>query len=261
MNIPISPQQLPSGFCPPTYQEMWNGFAAAGFVNLPDSAVPIVRQASKPTDPTVNWLQLDALGRPVRLYVFAQGAWLSYNNTVPGLTMWWFATLPDFTTFDGGDANPLSDISGPMWQQAKDSNENLIAATFPLPAGTLPSGTILSLGDKGGEENHTLTSKESFPHTHFIATIDQANNPSSDNAPSSVTSTDSIASSNNNGGGRPSQYSFAKGVTSPATIGITSSSGGDTTVTPPVAVGHNTLPLFVVGYLLQRTNRLFYSVN
>jgi hypothetical protein len=76
MNVPVTPQQLPSGFCPGNYQTMLNGFTAAMLVTVPDAASQTVWQASKPTDNTVTWGQLDSLGRPVRIYRFAQGSWL-----------------------------------------------------------------------------------------------------------------------------------------------------------------------------------------
>lgn len=260
MNVPITPQQLPSGTCPTTYQEMWNAFAAAGFVSIPDSVSQVVWQASKPTDSTVTWGQLDALGRPVRIYRFAQGAWLSYNTMQPGLTMWWFAALPDFTLFDGGDANPLSDISGPMWQQAKDSNGNVIAAKFPIPAGTLPSGTVIALGNTGGEENHTLTAKESVPHTHTLLTVDNVTAPGG-GTPTNIGPNDNIASMAFGGASSNNSYSLQKGTTLPPTLGQTASALGDTSVTPNVAAPHNVMNLYVVGYLLQRTTKLFFSIQ
>ena len=262
MNVPITPQQLSSGFCPTTYQEMWNAYAAAGFVVLPDSVSQVIWQASKPTDTTVTWGQLDSLGRPVRIYRFAQGAWLSYNTMQPGLTMWWFDTLPNFATFDGGDANPISDISGPMWQQAKDSNGTVIAAKFPIPAGTLPSGAVLTLGATGGEEKHTLTSIESVPHTHQLLTIDNASSPGG-GTPTNIGPSDAIAAMGFGppGGSSANSYSLQKGTTVPPSIGVSSSALGDTSVTPNVAVAHSVMNPYIVGYLLQRSTRLFFAVN
>lgn len=244
MNVSITPQQLPSGFCPTTLQEMWNTFAANGFVAIPDAISQIVWQQNKPSDSTVTWGQLDSLGRPIRIYKFAQGAWLSYHPMASGLTMWWFDVLPTFTTFDGGDANPLSDTTGPMWQQAKDSNGNLIAARFPIPAGTLPSTTVLALGDTGGEEKHVLTTAELATHNHLMLSNEAVNG---DNPP---TSNDTVARAADSAGG-DHDYRMQKGTLA-ATIGKTSDVGSNT--------GHNTLPLYVVGYLLQRTTRIFYSV-
>lgn len=249
MNVPISPQQLPSGFCPTGYQEMWVGFAAAGFVNIPDSAAPIIRQSSKPTDPTVNWLQLDSLGRPVRLYEFAQGAWLSIHPIVPGLTMWWFNILPDFTTFDGGDANPLSDISGPMWQQAKDNNGNLIAAKFLLTPGTLPSGTVVALGDTGGQETITLAATNLPTHNHQLWVG------ASDGTVPGIK--EALQTVDNPHAGTPAAYQLSDGVTDHNNY-VKNAAQGDVNGNP---VAINTMPLYLVGYLLQRSDRIFYAVN
>ena len=237
MNVPITPQQLPVGFCPPDYQTMWNAFAAAGFVNIPDALSPVIWQASKPVDSTVTWGQLDSLGRPVRIYKFAQGAWLSLHPQVPGQTIWWFNALPDFTVFDGGDANPISDISGPMWQQAKDINGNLIAAMFPIPPGTLPSGTVIQIGNTGGEEQHTLLPAEVPPHTHFVSNNDQVTTGSSTSTP--ATSANTVARSFSNG--HDNQDYGLGGTSNPAVVGLSSNFGGNG-ATPPVTTPHNTMP-------------------
>ncbi len=244
MNVSITPQQLPSGFCPTTLQEMWNTFAANGFVAIPDAISQIVWQQNKPTDSTVTWGQLDSLGRPVRVYKFAQGAWLSQHTIASGLTMWWFDVLPTFTTFDGGDAGPLSDTTGPMWQQAKDSNGNLIAAKFPIPAGTLPSGTVLALGDTGGEEKHTLLTAELASHTHLEFSDEgvPGNNPPG--------SGDTVAREGTSPGG-DSEYAMQKGTLA-AAVGKTSATGS--------ATPFNVMPPYVVGYLLQRSSRIFFSI-
>src|SRR6185369_16638359 len=107
-------------------------------VVFPSSFTGITASATKPTDTTQGWLQLDSQGRPVRLYYFAQGAWLSLHPLIPGMDQPFFGTLPNFTTYDGGDANAVSAISGPMWEVVTE-----MAAQFPLAAGTLASGLVI----------------------------------------------------------------------------------------------------------------------
>ncbi len=249
--LPVVPSQLPAGACPADYQAMLNLFSAHQSVLIPDSAVGgISVSASKPADQTRPWLQLDAFGRPIRIYQFAQGSWLSLHPLVSGLTQWWFDVLPNFTTFDGGDANPISALSGPMWQQAKNSNGVLIAAQFPVAAGTLPSTAILAQGAVGGEEKHVLTATEA---NHFHGFGDGTT------------------------GGIDG--SFCIRPWSAAVVG-TGTHQIDTTVNPQVGPaisggrlgtsdsvpsdvlsdGHNCMPPFVVGYLLQRTTRLYFSI-
>src|SRR5215468_2300821 len=93
--------QLPSGFCPPDYQTLLNAFSAVQFVNLNVSSGLII-SATPPgaSDHDKAWLQLDSMGNPVRIYWFANGAWLSAHPLPPGFTMLWNQALPNFNTFD-----------------------------------------------------------------------------------------------------------------------------------------------------------------
>src|SRR5437762_6365866 len=177
LTLPVIPTQLPQGFCPADYQEMWNSYAAHGSVTVPDGVLGgISVSASKPTDQTRPWLQLDSNGRPIRLYWYAGGSWLSLHPLLPGSTIWWFNPLPSpLDLFDGGDATGVESIvTGPMWRQAKLPTGTVIAAQFPLVAGTLPSGTVLSVGDVGGEEKHLLTIPELPAHHHEQMCADPA---------------------------------------------------------------------------------------
>lgn len=236
VTLPVNPGTLPSGFCPSSYQDLLNNFSNNQTVTIPGSNVGVVVSPTKPLDTTVAWLQQDTLGRPVRFYSFAQGAWLSLHPVVPGMTLIWTGTLPDFTTFDGGDANALSPISGPMWQV-------VLAAKFPLGAGTLPSGKVVNSGDIGGEEVHQLILSEIPPHTHDL----------------SITHGEGYLGGPNelvvgNGNNNPQNF------TTPA--GAVSSGGDPTTGTPPTkSLAHNTLPVYQTVIFLQRSSRLFYAVQ
>lgn len=238
MVIPVTPGQLPSGFCPTTHQEMLNGFSAVQSVNVDaSSGTGLVVSATKPVSGTLPWLKLDQFGRPERVYWFASGAWLSMHPLVPGSTIWYFDVLPDFTTFDGGDALAASAISGPMWQQAKNSDGVVIAAKFPIAAGTLPSGTVLAQGATGGSEDVTLTLAQTPPHTH----------------------TASFKQDDTSGGNQNVLTSLQSGQTGPTDFtDIIKSAGGNATGGTD---SHTNMPVFVVGYLLQRSQRLFYSIT
>ena len=243
MNLSITPEQLPTGVCPSDLQGIWNLFAAYGSVVVPDSSgKQWVFSATKPSDQNVGWFQLDTLGRPVRPYIFAQGAWLSLHPIPPGMTMWWFRALPsNINTYDGGDASTTfpnaTDLAGPMWGQATDINGNVIAAQFPLSAGTLPSGKVLNVGDTGGEENHALTIQELPPHTHDIQFKNEVQT----------------------GADTPCLTDPAKVGHPPDDTMTTQATGGSGT--PAVVQAHNTLPLYTVGYLLMRSNRKYYAVT
>jgi hypothetical protein len=240
ITLPVNPASLPTGFCPASYQDLLNTFSQFQSVTLPGSNAGVIASPTKPTDQTAAWLQLDSLGRPVRLYYFAQGAWLSQHPSVPGLTMIWTGVLPDFTTFDGGDANALSPISGPMWQ-------TVLAATFPIGAGTLASGAALAVGTTGGEEKHILSTTEMPPHAHQLTGLKN----------------DNMSRNDLNVLAYPGNTAPFFGNANPLVIPSTSSAGGDpATGTPPIASApHNNLPPYTVVYFLQRTTRTHYAVQ
>jgi hypothetical protein len=255
-DIPVNSGTLPGGFCPTTYQEMVDGFSAVQTVTLPSSTGGITISATKPSTTTEIWFQIDSLGRFLRTYLYGQGAWLSAHPLVPGETVWWFGPLPNFQSFDGGDANSAGSQSGPMWQQAKDSNGNVIAAQFAVTAGTLPSGAVLQLGNTGGEESHLLTPAEAGidpRHQHAVA---RANSNYHQIAlPTGGTPT-SI----------PGYAIGGSGDSTPSAQADYSVFGASTLQTdlpnnPQTVVPHNTMPPYVVGYLIQRTSRLFYAVT
>lgn len=159
--------------------------------------------------------------------------------------MIWPFTTPDFTTFDGGDANALSSISGPMWQTPQDNSGNpILTAQVPLGFGTLPSGTVIGATSNGGEENHVLITPEMTPHTHQPLNV-------------------YLQSANNNfGTGGPLLGNASNGTVSPAAV-FNDKTGGDPAATPPnsVAKGHNTLPPYYGVLFIQRSTRLFYAAT
>jgi hypothetical protein len=249
---------LPQGACPTTYQAMLNLFGAALSVSIP-TASGITVSATKPSDTSSIWFQIDSLGRFLRMYIYGQGSWLSSHPIAPGLTMWWFDTLPNFTTFDGGDNNAIGPASGRMWQQAKDGNGTLITAKFPVTAGTLPSTTVLALGDTGGEENHTLLSSEGAQdptHKHIIGKFQS----SGSGCGYVLTETNS----NINGTAETVWRTAPSNTPTSSSVDALTGSFICTGIVDPTAnaiVGHNTMPPYAVGYLLQRSQRIFYSVT
>ena len=240
---------LPSGFCPTTYQSMLSAFGQAMSVSIP-SASGISISATPPSNTAAVWFQIDSLNRFIRMFTFAQGSWLSAHPLPPGSTIWWFSALPNFSVFDGGDSFAAGIASGAMWQQATVDGTALgtvISAQFPVTAGTLPSGKVLAVSGSGGEENHTLLTAELPAHAHFVSNTDTVPTTS----PVAPTSTSYIAE-NFTGGSGANCYTLQGSATLPQ-VGLSSlvGSGG----------GHNTMPPYVVGYLLQRTARQFYSVT
>lgn len=250
-NVPVQNGQLPQGFCPPDYQTILNAFSAAQFVTLAGISSGFVVSATPPADHTVGWLQLDSLGRPVRLYFFAQGAWLSQHPLPPGFTMLWNLGLPNFQTFDGGDSSaaPYSPLSGQMWQLMSTTQDGLgtqvLQAQFPVGVGNFVlSGAVVVTG-AGGEDKHILTPSEGPPHTHpeNIA-INRAVPAGGQTDPSG------------NGG-----FVGPIGLGGSEIFGKTALGDPSSGNPPTLAQPHNNLPPWYGVYFLQRTNRLFYVVH
>lgn len=258
-NVPVQNGLLPQGFCPGDYQSILNAFSAVQFVNLGATSSGFVASATPPADHTVAWLQLDSSGNPVRVYYFAQGAWLSLHPIPPGHTTVWPMALPSslsasngLINYDGGDAAnviPYSPITGAMWQLASNalngSGTRIIQARSPMGVGTFPSGATVNVNDTGGEETHKLTLQELFPHGHFEnVAVNRA-----------VPNGGQIDTSGNGG--------FVGPISLGGTEEFSKVAGGDpATGNPPTnSLGHNTLSLYYGVYFLQRTSRLFYVVN
>lgn len=250
-DFPIIPGQLPTGFCPASYQDLLNEFSSVSVARIPTGeGRQWIFSAAKPApnQSDFGWFQLDQGGNPIRPYIFANGAWLSRHPLQPKMTIWWFDALPDtpdshsaLPTFDGGDgvADRIpATLSGPMWTLAKTPAGTLIAAQFPIVAGTLPSDKVLNVGDSGGEENHSLTVPEIPPHTHQLKLRAE---------PQTGNTTWCLVD--------PNRYPN----TANETDFNTESTGG--AGSPAVVTPHNTMPPYVVGYLLQRTSRIYYAVT
>ncbi len=230
-DLSLNVESLPTNFCPSTYQAMLAGFGAALSVTIPSGANGISISATKPSNTSNIWFQIDALGRFQRMYLYGQGAWLSAHPLVPGATIWWFSALPTFSSFDGGDSGSLGPQSGPMWQAALDSNSNAISGQFICVPGTLePSGTVIALGATGGEDQHTLSTTELAPHTHDVI----------------------VSGRNGASGNGLINFNGVTGVNATQDFTSNATGGGGP---------HNTMPPYATGYLLQRTTRLFYAVN
>lgn len=230
--VTLQPGTLPEGFCFTNFQALLNTFfnvstafvsGTYNFFNY-GSSTPGVNDRSKP------WFRLEGSGAPDRWYVFFDGKWVS-PHAVPQNSKErriWTGTTGELTTYDGGDANPIGDASGPMWEV-----DTAFATRMPVGVGTFPNlGTVLNVTDTGGEDKHLLTTAEMPAHQHSIP-----------NAYSAQCGT-----------GASAIVGFAG--TGPNVVAVadinTSSTGGGTS--------HNNEPLYYVVYFIRRTARKFYSV-
>lgn len=165
---------LQPGSCPSTYQELADLLATIYSVTVSTNNTGIVVSATKPVDTTVVWKQIVNNGGslyPTRDYIYVAGLWVSRHTLEPQSVIMWKGDISTIGTFDGGDGGVLSLISGPMWKVATGMD-----ARFPIAPGTLPSGTVLALGDTGGEEKHTLISNEVAKHQHVVWPADGGDN-------------------------------------------------------------------------------------
>lgn len=237
--LQVQAGNLPTGYCPASLQDLLNAFSAQQSVNLTTQAGSGLLQVgpNKPSDTTSAWLQVDSQGRAIRTYFFAQGAWLSQHPLPPGFGTVWFATIPNFSIFDGGDGNSLSDISGPMWETIGNGGK------FPINIGNNGDNVngVNTPGQSGGEAQHTLTTAElpanqlglqsTLGDKYYGTTPDRG-------------ATGGPITAAGLGISLPANQSLVKALTDPL-------GGGGS---------HNNMPPWVACYILRRTARLFYAV-
>ena len=230
---------LPEGFCFTTWQQTFNTFTSLLNGYLPGqytvwnygNTEPAASERGNP------WLRLNSDGSPDKIYVFWSGEWVSPHPVPyesPEIRIW-SGLIADLVDYDGGAAGTVTDTTGPMWEEVV-----AMRALFPLGAGTLASGTVVGVGDTGGEEKHSLIETEMPPHSHTTRAIQI--DPENDNRGYGV-----IGQNESN---------YTDGSEFSSTIAIKSAGGtGD----PAVVVAHNTIPPYIGVAFIQRTARKFYT--
>lgn len=152
---------LPADYCFTTFNRLFLDAFAQWSGYLPGTYSTFIASQSEPgvEDRDKVWIQLDASDIPTsRNFRYESGGWFARHprrqdgETWQDERMWWVGSEADAITLDGGNADPVSTTSGPMWERDTDFD-----ARFPIQAGTLASSLMLAPGDTGGVENVTLT--------------------------------------------------------------------------------------------------------
>lgn len=168
MNIRLTSQPLPAGFCALT-DAQWQTLLSLVSTSITDTS-GFLNVGISPPEPDMRqypWFKLGADGSPDKVYYYWSGLWLSRNPMPPGAIIMYGGTVGSIDTFDGGENPPATATvtSGPMWQRYAAMD-----ARFPLGIGTLPGGTVVNVGDEAGEETHVLTKGEMPTHSHYYMT-------------------------------------------------------------------------------------------
>jgi len=244
---------LPANYCFTSYDRFALDIAAGLQGFLPGNYSTFVVSQAEPdvADRDKVWIQLDSNGLPTgRIFTYI-GGWFQRHprrdeaGKYLDERVWWVGTEADAWSFDGGDGTdpsttPPTTTTGAMWERDTDFDFR-----FPLAAGTSPKPTTVSIGDTGGEEEHTLTSDEVAKHTHLCWPADggdgNAGRQWSHQDPGGESDTGDITKSI-----VPNDDNTAK-----TTLQAVAQSDGD--------AAHNNMPPYRVGVWLKPTIRGYYS--
>lgn len=127
------------------------------------SSTPAAADRGKP------WIRTNSDGSDDGVWVFYNGYWVQKHPDFVGKIVFAPIGTPaaSIDALDGGETAAITAITGPFWEIVTE-----LAAKSIIGPGTLPSGTVISVGDNIGEEKHTLTVDEMPAHTHEFATTD-----------------------------------------------------------------------------------------
>lgn len=231
---------FPDGYCPTSYQNLGNDFAAALIGYLPGSFITVITGDTEPSaiDRDKPWIRPD--GRWYQYSAPGLGTWVARNNLPPGSVMMYAAASEsDIWAFDGGDGtNPTTNVptasTGAMWEMVSQ-----LAGKIPVGPGTLnPSGTVIVTGSTAGVDQVTLTQAQ-LPDVDFQVVTRNG---------------DSTLSANvigyGAGGGASSQVFAGAGFPS---SNVVADSGGN-------GDAINTMPPYYCIYFIRRTSRIWYTI-
>ncbi len=213
------------------------------------------------TNPPV-WLQTTSdptstnplgFGEMIRLFMFDGVRWLSPHPVPPNSPECriWTGTEAELWAYDGGDGSdpaisPPTDYTGAMWQV-----ETLFS--FRTPMGVGQNGvsydgngaTSITIRQKLGVERVNLSQSELTEHQHFVVNDDAVAIPGTGTPITNATSVEKVGDVN---GGA---LYILDGTTTPATLGLSSKTGG--------GLSHDNLMPCVGVFFIKRTVRRYYT--
>lgn len=234
VEIPITSATVPSPLDCKLSNADWQQFVSLLQAIFPEDAAiwNFGNTEPSPSRRVYPWFRSNADGTPDRVYKYSMGAWISLHSMAPGSVIMYEGTELSIDTFDGGTAGAVTSISGPMWEKVTSMN-----AKFPIGPGTLPSTTVIGIGDTGGDEEVTLTLPQIPPHSHEFR----------------VNANDDGGSGSGNDVPDDSDPSLGGNL-----FGDTEETGGSGT--PATTEAHGNMPPFQAIWFIRRTARLYHVV-
>lgn len=181
ISVVIIPPSFPNGYCPETWQEFANDFAADVLISLPGqfSGIIISETEPAPEDRDKLWFRLLGPTGPLDYrgpFQFFNGQWVAPYRTPPNSseTRWLRGTagqttqqiIDAYNVEEGGEPGAVSGTTGPFWEEDTD-----MAGRSPMHPGAIPASDpakTLSPEENFGEGAHLQTDQEVAPHIHNL---------------------------------------------------------------------------------------------
>lgn len=171
--LPITSLAIPASLCYSTPQADYPILAT--YLKAIFSGSEVVFGSSTPAaaDRTKPWFRTNTDGTDDGMWVFYNGFWIQKHPLFIGAVLMWEGAQANIPTLDGGEAAPVTNITGPFFEEVTE-----MAARSPLHPGTLPlSTTVVGVGDNVGEDRHTMLAAELVAHQHDIKTQKSGGSP------------------------------------------------------------------------------------
>lgn len=111
------------------------------------------------------WIRVNSDGTDDGTWVFYNGFWVQKHPEATGSVKMFEGALGDIEAFDGGEAGAITNITGPFWEEVTE-----MRARSPIHPGTLPSSTVINVGDNIGQEKVVMTLANLIEHFHNVKT-------------------------------------------------------------------------------------------